>query len=134
MRVRRPRAGRAGRRVAARRTPPFQSTSSAAPRFPAHDCRWPDESLSILFWGRPMMNLQTLVLNADYRPLSYHPLSLWSWRDALTALMLDRVALVANYDVLARSPSVSFPVPSVVALKRYNKLGGFPAFTRYNIY
>jgi 5-methylcytosine-specific restriction endonuclease McrA len=26
------------------------------------------------------------------------------------------------------------PVPSVVALKRYKKLDGFPAFTRYNIY
>ena len=59
-----------------------------------------------------MMNLQTLVLNADYRPLSYHPLSLWSWRDALTALMLDRVALVANYDVQARSPSLSMPATS----------------------
>lgn len=81
-----------------------------------------------------MLNLQTLVLNADYRPLSFHPLSLWSWRDALTALMLDRVALVANYDVQARSPSRSMAVPSVVALKRYKKLDGFPAFTRYNIY
>jgi 5-methylcytosine-specific restriction endonuclease McrA len=72
-----------------------------------------------------MLNLQTLVLNADYRPLSYNP---------LTALMLDRVQLVANYDVEARSPSRSMRVPSVVALKRYKKLDGFPAFTRYNIY
>ena len=24
-----------------------------------------------------------LVLNADYRPLSYFPLSTWSWKDAL---------------------------------------------------
>ena len=23
-----------------------------------------------------------LVLNADYRPLSYYPLSLWCWQDA----------------------------------------------------
>lgn len=38
-----------------------------------------------------MMDLQTLVLNADYRPLSYNPLSLWSWKDAFTALFLDRV-------------------------------------------
>ncbi len=81
-----------------------------------------------------MLALQTLVLNADYRPLSYHPLSLWSWRDALTALMMDRVALVANYDTVARSPRFSMPVPSVVALKHYKKLDGFLAFTRYNIY
>ena len=81
-----------------------------------------------------MLNLQTLVLNADFRPLSYNPLSLWSWRDALTALMLDRVQLVENYDVEAHSPSLTIAVPSVVALKRYKRLDGFPAFTRYNIY
>jgi 5-methylcytosine-specific restriction endonuclease McrA len=100
---------------------------------------WPGESLAIFVGvgiraARAMLNLQTLVLNADYRPLSFHPLSLWSWRDALTALMLDRVALVESYDIQARSPSITVSIPSVVALKRYRKLDGFPAFTRYNIY
>ena len=33
-----------------------------------------------------------LVLNADFRPLSYYPLSLWSWQDAIKAVFLDRVA------------------------------------------
>lgn len=79
-------------------------------------------------------DLQTLVLNADYRPLSSYPLSLWSWRDAVSALLLDRVHLVASYDLEIRSPSVVMPVPSVVALKRYQKTSGYPAFTRYNIY
>ena len=32
-----------------------------------------------------------LVLNADFRPLSYYPLSLWSWQDAIKAVFLDRV-------------------------------------------
>ncbi len=77
-----------------------------------------------------MMDLQTLVLNADYRPLSYNPLSLWSWKDAFTALFLDRVTLVASYDVEARSPSRSLRVPSVVALKNYVALARSPAFTR----
>ncbi|MDH5187956.1 MAG: HNH endonuclease [Rhodospirillaceae bacterium] len=81
-----------------------------------------------------MLNLQTLVLNADFRPLSYHPLSLWSWKDALSALLLDRVNLVENYDVKVRSPSIELEVPSVVALKRYIRFDGRPAFTRYNIY
>ena len=76
-----------------------------------------------------MMDLQTLVLNADYRPLSYNPLSLWSWKDAFTALFLDRVTLVASYDVEARSPSRSLRVPSVVALKSYVTLARSPAFT-----
>ena len=39
-----------------------------------------------------------LVLNADYRPLSYYPLSLWSWQDAIKAVFLDRVNIVSEYD------------------------------------
>ena len=31
-----------------------------------------------------------LVLNADYRPLSYYPLSLWSWQDTVKSVFLDR--------------------------------------------
>ena len=27
-----------------------------------------------------------LVLNADFRPLSYYPLSLWSWQDSIKAV------------------------------------------------
>ena len=81
-----------------------------------------------------MTGLQTLVLNADYRPLSYHPLSLWSWKDAVTALLLDRVNLVETYDRVVHSPSTALRVPSVVALKRYVSFNGRPAFTRYNIY
>lgn len=81
-----------------------------------------------------MLNLQTLVLNADFRPLSYHPLSLWSWKDAVSALLLDRVNLVENYDVCVHSPSITLEVPSVIALKNYVSFNGKPAFTRYNIY
>ena len=80
------------------------------------------------------MNLQTLVLNADFRPLSRFPLSSWHWRDAVTALLLNRVNLVAEYEQVIRSPSRSMRVPSVVALKRYRSLEGHPPFTRFNIY
>ena len=37
-----------------------------------------------------------LVLNADYRPLSYYPLSLWSWQDTVKSVFLDRVIIVSN--------------------------------------
>ena len=37
---------------------------------------------------------QALVLNADYRPLSYYPLSLWSWQDTIKSVFLDRVIIV----------------------------------------
>jgi hypothetical protein len=53
-------------------------------------------------------------------------LSLWSWKDAFTALFLDRVTLVANYDIEAHSPSRSLKVPSVVALKSYVALARSP--------
>ena len=29
------------------------------------------------------------MLNADFRPLSYFPLSLWSWQDAIKAVFLQ---------------------------------------------
>ena len=40
----------------------------------------------------------TLVLNADFRPLSYFPLSIWPWQDAVKATLLGRVNTVAEYD------------------------------------
>ena len=45
-----------------------------------------------------------LVLNADFRPLSYFPLSLWSWQDAVKAVFLDRVNIIDHYDEYVRSP------------------------------
>ena len=37
-----------------------------------------------------------LVLNADYTPLSYYPLSLWPWQTAIKAVFLERVDIVDN--------------------------------------
>lgn len=75
-----------------------------------------------------------LVLNADYRPLSYYPLSLWSWQDAIKAVFLDRVNIVSEYDVAVRSPSFSMRLPSVVSLKTFVKPSRSPAFTRFNVF
>ncbi len=79
-------------------------------------------------------SLPALVLNADYRPLSYYPLSLWSWQDAIKAVFLDRVHIVAEYDHAVSSPSFSMKVPSVVCLKSYVKPSRHPAFTRFNVF
>ncbi|MEE9427742.1 MAG: HNH endonuclease [Paracoccaceae bacterium] len=75
-----------------------------------------------------------LVLNADYRPLSYLPLSLWPWQEAVKAAYLDRVDIVAEYDAVVRSPSVTFRIPSVVVLKDYVKPRKRVAFTRFNLF
>ncbi len=75
-----------------------------------------------------------LVLNSDYRPLSYFPLSLWTWQDAVKAVFLDRVNILSEYDRRVRSPSVEMRLPSVVSLKRYVPAAKRPAFTRFNVF
>lgn len=75
-----------------------------------------------------------LVLNADFRPLSYFPLSLWSWQDAVKAVFLDRVNIVSEYDRTVRSPSFEIRLPSVVSLREYVRPAAYPAFTRFNVF
>lgn len=75
-----------------------------------------------------------LVLNADYRPLSYYPLSLWCWQDVIKAVFLDRVSIVSVYDRIIHSPGFEMPLPSVVALKTFIKPRRQPAFTRFNLF
>ena len=75
-----------------------------------------------------------LVLNADFRPLSYYPLSLWSWQDAIKAVFLKRVAIIENYNKEVHSPSLTIKLPSVIALKNYIALRQNPAFTRFNVF
>ena len=79
-------------------------------------------------------SLRTLILNADMQPLSWAPLSVCSWQDAIVSVLQERVIQVKTYDnVVVHSASLSFPVPSVVALKRYHKRKK-AAFTRYNLF
>ncbi len=75
-----------------------------------------------------------LVLNADYRPLSYYPLSLWPWQEAVKAAFLDRVIILAEYDDVVHSPSTTIRIPSVVVLKDYVKPQKRVAFTRFNLF
>jgi 5-methylcytosine-specific restriction endonuclease McrA len=75
-----------------------------------------------------------LVLNADYRPLSYYPLSLWSWQDSVKSVFLNRVTIVSNYDRIIRSPSFNMKLPSVIALKSFIKPQSNPNFTRFNVF
>ena len=75
-----------------------------------------------------------LVLNADFRPLSYYPLSLWSWQDTVKAVFLDRVNIVSEYDCAVHSPSFEMRLPSVVSLKIFVKPALYPAFTRFNVF
>ena len=75
-----------------------------------------------------------LVLNADHRPLSYYPLSLWSWQDTINAVFLERVTILEEYDRVVRSARFAMQPPSVVSLKTYVRPERRPAFTRFNVF
>jgi hypothetical protein len=68
--------------------------------------------------------LRTLVLNADYRPLSTYPLSIIAAQDAVSAIWRERVAVVEAWpDAFFRSPSttiavVPLPEPALAAVLR----------------
>ena len=82
----------------------------------------------------PLEQCPALILNADYRPLSYYPLSLWNWQEAVKAVFRDSVQVVSEYDRTVSSPSVEFKLPSVLALKEYVPVARKPAFTRFNVF
>jgi len=79
-------------------------------------------------------NNPALVLNADFQPLSYFPLSLCNWEDAVRAVVKGTHAVVAEYDAIVRSPSTVMRLPSVIALRDYVRPPARVAFTRFNVF
>ena len=84
--------------------------------------------------ARHLDDCPALVLNADFTPLSYYPLSVWSWQTAIKAVFLERVDIVAQYNREVRSPGFAMRLPSVIALRDYVRPNEFPAFTRFNVF
>jgi len=82
----------------------------------------------------PLERCPALILNADYRPLSYFPLSTWSWQDAIKAIFRDSVTVISEYDRTVRSPGFEMRLPSVLALKEFIPMARKPAFTRFNVF
>lgn len=78
----------------------------------------------------------TLVLNADYQPLSHLPLSVWHWQDTIRAVFSGKAIVVSEYNnILIKSISCSFKLPSVIALKHYQKRpSSVPIMTRRYIF
>ncbi|MGH1403457.1 MAG: HNH endonuclease [Alphaproteobacteria bacterium] len=82
----------------------------------------------------PLDRCHALILNADFRPLSYFPLSVWSWQDAVKAIFRGSVNVISEYDRTIRSPHMEMKLPSVLALKEYVAPTKTPAFTRFNLF
>ena len=81
-----------------------------------------------------LQSCPALVLNADFRPLSYYPLSLWPWQEAVKAVVAERVNVVSVYNQKIHSPSSEMALPSVISLKEYIPTSRRPAFTRFNVF
>lgn len=79
------------------------------------------------------VDLRTLVLNADYRPLATWPLSLISAQDAVKAVYRGRANVVEEWDQVFRSPTQEIRVPKVVALNEYAPISATPKFCRRSI-
>lgn len=91
-------------------------------------------TVSSVDFTTPLNECPVLVLNADFQPLSYFPLSTWSWQEAVKAIFRDSVMVVAEYTRVVRSPSQQFNLPSVIALKEFVPSARTPAFTRFNVF
>ena len=82
----------------------------------------------------PLEQCPALILNADYRPLSYFPLSIWSWQEAVKAIFRGSVTVISEYERTVRSPYSEMKLPSVLALNDYVDISRRPAFTRFNVF
>ena len=78
-----------------------------------------------------------LLLNADYQPMSWLPLSIWNWQEAVKAVFSGKVTVVDVYpDVTIRAAHLEVPLPSVIALTEYvpHQYDQTPAFTKRNVF
>jgi 5-methylcytosine-specific restriction endonuclease McrA len=84
-----------------------------------------------------LSHFPALVLNADFRPLSYNPLSTLGWQDAVKGVYEGTHQVVAEYDRAVRSPSIEMMLPSVLMVRSYVKPRGMnkPAsFQRFALF
>lgn len=84
-----------------------------------------------------MMNThqyRALILNADYRPLTTSPLSVFSWKDAVKAAFSENFTILETYDKVIRSPSFEMRLPAVMAIRHYIKMNKPAPLTRWNLF
>lgn len=77
----------------------------------------------------------TLLLNANYEPISILPLSIIGWQHAIKLMFLDRVHVLETYDNWEiHSEHLTIKVPSVCVTKEYFNNKKSVKFSRYNLY
>jgi 5-methylcytosine-specific restriction endonuclease McrA len=76
-----------------------------------------------------------LILNADYRPLSFLPLSTIPWQQAIKLSFLGRITVINYYeDWNVHSQHQAYPVPAIAVTKEYMKYKKGVRFSRKSLY
>jgi 5-methylcytosine-specific restriction endonuclease McrA len=77
----------------------------------------------------------TLILNANWSPLSWLPLSIIGWQQAIKLQVMNRIVIIEHYDDWeVHSPSVTMKVPALAITKDYHSFQKGVQFSRQNLY
>jgi 5-methylcytosine-specific restriction endonuclease McrA len=79
--------------------------------------------------------MTTLILNADVSPISYLPLSVISWEEAIKYLVGEKAVVLEWYeDWTVRSERWSTQVPAVMMLKVFQRKKNAVRFSKQNVF
>lgn len=77
----------------------------------------------------------TLLLNADGAPVSFLPLSVIDWQEAIKYMVLEKASVLAFHkDWIVRSARWETNVPSILILKEYMKPKTSIRFSKGNVF
>jgi len=77
----------------------------------------------------------TLLLNANYEPISVLPMSVISWQHAIKLMFLDKVYMIEEYDDwIIHSAHMHMKVPAICVTKGYFNSKKHVHFNRRNLY
>ncbi|NBP16075.1 HNH endonuclease [bacterium] len=79
--------------------------------------------------------MSTLILNADGAPVSWLPLSIIPWEEAVKYMVLEKAAVLDFYENwTVSSPNWSTRVPAVMMLNGYEKRKTTVRFSKSNVF
>ena len=81
-----------------------------------------------------LLGKQVLILNGDYRPLSYYPLSVNSMKKVLKAIFKGKLTVLEEYDETITMGGTTIHLPKTAILKKYVNVHQQPKFNRYNVF
>ena len=81
-----------------------------------------------------VLDKMVLILNGDYKPLSYYPLSVNGMKSVLKKIFKGRLTVIEEYDETIKMGGTTIHLPKTAVLKKYIQVHQKPKFSRYNVY